>query len=86
MAQSSLATGNQRFDAFFGLGRLALGRNFAIAIKQSYVTERRGLMEMRGYARIASGSRPIDAHHPRYAMGETSDGLISLRPPQKTLV
>src|SRR5512141_1213165 len=32
---------------------------------------------------IDSGSTPIDSHHVAYSDGEISDGLISLRPPQK---
>ena len=38
------------------------------------------------YSRIVSGSTPTVAHHSRYANGEISDGLISLRPPQNTFV
>jgi hypothetical protein len=38
------------------------------------------------HSRISSGSMPFDSHHCRYANGEISLGLISLRPPQKTLV
>ena len=37
-------------------------------------------------ARIVSGSTPWVTHHSRYANGLISLGLISLRPPQKTLV
>ncbi len=40
----------------------------------------------RAHSRIVSASMPILAHHSRYAIGEISDGLISLRPPQKTFV
>ncbi len=36
-------------------------------------------------ARICSGSRPTLRHHWLYATGEISEGLISLRPPQKTV-
>ena len=36
--------------------------------------------------RIAAGSNPTSLHHASYAAGITSEGLISLRPPQKTLV
>lgn len=41
-----------------------------------------------GYAgtRIAAGSISFSTHHASYAMGEISDGFISLRPPQKTFV
>src|SRR5262245_20270671 len=35
---------------------------------------------------IVAGSRAFARHHPSYAIGEISLGLISLRPPQKTLV
>ena len=35
---------------------------------------------------IAPASMPIDSHHRAYAAGEISDGLISLLPPQNTLV
>src|SRR6185295_4971449 len=38
------------------------------------------------YSFIASGSTPTSLHHFRYANGEISLGLISLRPPQKTFV
>ncbi len=37
-------------------------------------------------ARMAVGSSPFCSHHAAYAIGEISDGLISLRPPQKTFV
>jgi hypothetical protein len=40
----------------------------------------------RVYARIVAGSRPWRRQNSSYASGEISDGLISLRPPQKTLV
>src|SRR5881296_2724574 len=36
--------------------------------------------------RIASGSIPCARHHDAYTVGEISEGLISLRPPQNTLV
>jgi hypothetical protein len=35
---------------------------------------------------MAAGSTPIFVHHTRYSDGRISDGLISLRPPQKTFV
>ena len=38
------------------------------------------------YARMAAGSIPWRAHQRAYSTGEISDGLISLRPPQKTFV
>jgi MFS transporter, DHA1 family, tetracycline resistance protein len=38
------------------------------------------------HAHIFSGSNAIAWHQSRYANGEISDGLISLRPPQKTFV
>ena len=37
-------------------------------------------------SRMESGSIPRSSHQQAYATGEISDGLISLRPPQKTLV
>ena len=51
--------------------------------------EKRDQRDARGprtHSRIVSGSTPIFAHHARYAIGEISDGLISLRPPQNTFV
>ena len=42
--------------------------------------------QRRGYARMAAGSTPFSRQKSAYASGETSDGLISLRPPQKTFV
>src|SRR5207248_10742749 len=48
----------------------------------------------RGFFQSAKSSRPpphaacvvISTSHSRYSIGEISDGLISLRPPQKTLL
>src|SRR5215218_4232474 len=40
----------------------------------------------RGHPRISAGSIPTERHHSSYANGEISLGLISLRPPQNTLV
>lgn len=37
------------------------------------------------HSRIVSASTPTFRHHARYSIGEISDGLISLRSPQKTL-
>jgi hypothetical protein len=37
-------------------------------------------------ARLVAGSIPMRRHHASYSPGRTSEGLISLRPPQNTLV
>lgn len=39
-----------------------------------------------GSASISRGLHPTRLHHDEYSTGEISDGLISLRPPQKTFV